>query len=214
MPKFISLLLLQLSCCALPAQHFTLANEAQNIFYVWVDNPLSITVENVPNDLLVVKTDNGKISRDGDRYIYHANTTGRANIFLYKRIKGKLKKIGQSEFRVKSFPLPIFKIAGYGNNASVKKIIIKSQQYVRAELENFGIDASYQIDSFKVCIISGDTCQYNLKTNISNKISEELTAAFDHTKPGDTIIFKEIFAKGPDGIQIHLEPCILFVKEE
>jgi len=214
MPKFISLLLLQLSCCALFAQHISVANEAQNIFYIGVDNPLSIAVENLSDKQLVVKTNNGKIVKEENGYVYRGGNVGTADIILYKKVNGKFSEVGRSTFRVKNIPPPTFRIGPYGTNRLVKKIIIQSQQYVRAEWENIDINAHFAVDSFKVCIVLGDTCQYTVKTNIGNKISEELTAAFHALKPGDTIIFKDIFAKGPDGIQIQLEPCILFVKEE
>ncbi len=214
MPKLISLLLAKLVCCALSAQHFSVANEKQNVFYIGVDNPLSIAVENVPDKMLVVKTDNGTVSKKDGTHIYRGAKIGRADIIFYKKLSGRLKEIGRSAFRVKSFPPPVFKIGAYGNMNAAMKIVLKSQQFVRAELENFDIDARFTIDSFKVCIISGDTCQYTLQTNISNKINDKLAAAFEALKIGETIIFKNIFAKGPDGNSIELEPCILFVKEE
>lgn len=213
MLKVTCLLLQQLICCTLFAQHFSVANEKQNIFYVGVDNPLSIAVENVSGKLLVVKTDNGIVVKNNDAYVYRGSKVGHANIILYKKVNRKLREVGKSSFRVKEIPLPVFRIGQFGSNRQISNMVIKLPQYVSAATENFDFDARFQIDSFKVCVVRQDTCIYLEKNNISNKISEDIQAIFTTIKSGDTIIFKNIFAKGPDGKSIQLEPCILFVRE-
>ena len=43
------------------AQHFAIASDNNNVLYVGLDNPLSISAENCPCSQLIVKTNNGKV---------------------------------------------------------------------------------------------------------------------------------------------------------
>ena len=83
---------------------------------------------------------------------------------------------------------------------------------MRAELEGSDFDLKFSVDSFKVCIISSDTCRYTEKHNIGNKISEEINNEFQKLHNNDTIIFKDIFCTGPGG-QRKIEPIIIFISE-
>lgn len=192
-------------------QNFTVSADKMNVLYIGVDNPISVTVENYSCEFIAVTTNNGKISGNNCRYIFSGGTVGVANIAVYKKVKGKMQVIGIWPFRVKHLPLPVFKIAS--GRPSMLKVEIANQQYVRAELENFDIDIRYTIDSFKVCIISNDTCKFNVKTNYGNKISEEIRDDFKALKQNDTVVFKDIFIKQPDGTKETLAPIIITIRE-
>jgi hypothetical protein len=180
-----------------------------NVLYIGVSNPLSIVVENTSSNSLIIKTDNGTITGNNGRYEFQGGKVGTAQITLYKKSNGKIKEIGKGFFRVKQLPLPIFKIAS--GKDRMPKVEIANQQYVRAELENFDIDIRYSIDSFKICIVSSDTCKFSVKTNYGNKISEEIRNDFNMLKQNDVVVFKDIFIKQPDGTQDMLAPRIITI---
>jgi GldM C-terminal domain len=195
------------------AQHISVANDKENILYVGISNPLTIVAENCPCNMLVVKTSNGKIIGSNCSYMFQGEQAGKAEITVYKKEGGKLKRIGKSDFWVKSIPLPVFCIGSYCNTGvtRAKKNAIAAQEFVRAELLNFGFDAKFQIDSFNVKIISNDTCKAQQFVNKTGLISKEIRDAFSQLKENDVIIFSGIIVIGPDGIKREIAPFTMSV---
>lgn len=199
-------------------QHFAVAPDKNNVFYVGVDNPLTITVENCACKDLVVKTDNGKITGNNCQYVYKGNQYGSASIILYKKNGIKLKEIGRNAFRIKRIPAPVFKIAQYGSfnnmNADRKanKITLAAQQYVRAEIEGFDFDGRCIVDSFSVSIFYSDSCKSKTFFNLTNKLTESIRVAIAALKKDDIILFNKIHVKGLDGLDWELDPLMLTIE--
>lgn len=190
-------------------QQFTVSADKMNELYIGVDNPISVTIENLPTQSIILKTNNGKITGSNGHYIYSGGTVGPANIVVYKKVNGNIKLLGLWPFRVKHLPLPVFKI-GSGKN-KMPATEIASQEYVRAALENIDIDMRYTIDSFTVCIISSDTCKFTVKKNYGNKISAEIKNEFLLLHQNDIVVFKDIFIKQPDGTEDAIAPVMITV---
>ena len=193
------------------SQKISIANEKMNVFYIGLDNPISIAADGFTTKDLIIKSTNGEVTKDySNKYIFRPKSVGPSEIILYSKANGKLKEIGRSQFRSKHLPLPTFHI---GSNKNIKsKSEIAVQDYVRAELENFDFDIKYTIDSFKVCIFSADTCKYSITQNSGNKLNEEVKSKFQLLKDSDVVVFKDIFIKEPDGSSVLIEPLIITIK--
>lgn len=211
MKEYFFLLLTLFIVAASHGQNIAVAADRMNVLYVGIDNPITIAAENSSNKSLVVKATNGKLISDNGQYYFRSETIGATEISVYKKVNNKLTKLGSSFFRVKAFPLPIFKI-GSGRQ-SVPKVELANQQFVRAELEGFDFDAKFPVDSFTVCIIPSDTCNYAVIQNIGNKINDEIRSEFQQLKENDVVIFKKIFAKTPEGIEVQLSPVMITISK-
>jgi hypothetical protein len=192
------------------SQHIAVAAERMNELYIGIDNPLSIVAENYPCHSIIVKTDNGKISGNSCDYVYSGGTVGRADIILYIKQKKRLKEIGRLTFRVKYLPDPIPRV-GPSAGGNMRKDILWAQQYIRSGSESFDFDVRYPIDSFTVCITRGDTCVYNEIKNTGAVFNKAVTSAFGEIKVGDTLIFKNIWARAPDGRKRLLNPVVFYI---
>ena len=190
----------------------SIANERMNVFYIGIDNPISIAADGYLTSNLIIKTTNGEISKDySNKYIFRSKSVGPSEIILYSNKNGKVKEIGRSIFRSKNLPLPTFRI---GSNINVKtKSEIIAQEYVRAELDNFDFDIKFTIDSFKILIFSSDTCKYSITQNFGNKLNAEVKAQFQELRNSDVVVFKDIFIRRPDGSSALIEPLIITIKE-
>jgi GldM C-terminal domain len=193
-------------------QKFSIAADKMNVLYADVDNPITLAVENYPNRSIVVKTNNGKISRSNGSYMFFTTQIGTADIILYKKTNGKLKEIGRSSFRVKLIPYPVAKV-GPSAGGRVQGIILKSQQYIRAQYEYIDIDIKTPIDSFTVNIIPSDTCFFKQIKNYTNKFSQELTEALAGIKKDYVVIFRDISAKRYNGEIIELDPIYFIIRD-
>jgi len=193
-------------------QRFSVSPDRMNIFYQDVDNPVTITVENCPCSQIIVKTDNGRIEGKNCNYYYHTDSGWKANIIIFRKSNHKLIKVGQSTFRVKPIPYPVPKV-GPSAGGKIKAVVLKNQQFIRADYDDFEIDIYSPIDSFTVSVIRGDTCIYNQLNNKTNAFSKELINALSEIKEGDTVIFKNIFGRRHNGEPVKLQPLIFFVTD-
>lgn len=193
-------------------QRFSIAADKMNVLYADIDNPLTIAVENIPSNSIIVRTDNGTISGSQGSYVFRSSQIGKADITLYKKVNGKLKQIGKSSFRVKLLPDPIAKV-GPSSGGKIQKIILKSQQYIRADYAGIDIDINIPIDSFTVTIIRGDTCTSKELKNYTNKFSQELIDALAEIKQSDIVIFKDIYSKRYNGESRVLDPIFFFIRD-
>jgi hypothetical protein len=84
-----TLLVLSCLCCFSIfsfGQKFSVAAEKENILYIGMDNPISITVDNLSSKSIIVKTDNGEITGNDGQYVCHPKYVGRTNIMIYKKV--------------------------------------------------------------------------------------------------------------------------------
>lgn len=201
------ILLIRISCLG---QNFSISNDKMNVFYIGADNPVSFAVEGIKNTDLIVKTVNGRLLNGIVGRQFHPDSVGVSEIILYVKSRGKLKEVGRAAFRSKHLPLPTFHIGSTSTTKSKKEL--EAQEYVRAELENFDFEVKYNIERFKVCIFSGDTCKFSVINNSGNKITGELKTKFSSLETGDTVLFKDIYIKQPDGTSAIIEPLIISIK--
>ncbi|MEJ7609763.1 MAG: GldM family protein [Ferruginibacter sp.] len=193
------------------AQNISVANERMNIFYAGIDNPISFAATGISIKSLVIKASNGTIKKEYGYYTFHSDSIGPTDVILYSKTSGKLKEVGRNRFGVKKIPPPIFKIGSGKHIVSSQEIA--SQQFVRAELENFDIDINFPVEQFTVRILSKDSCVSPIFVNIGNKISDKIRQAFKLSKNNDVIVFYNIFVTSPIEKHVKLESIIMSIKE-
>lgn len=169
-----------------------------NVLYVGVDNPISISVPGIPGDKITASISNGVIRKSGNAWI--ANLTsqgnGKATITVGAEIDGKKKSMGNMEFRIKTIPDPIAKVAGK-KGGSIDKNTLAAQMIINADLENFDFDAPFRVVEFNVSAsIGGFTRDEPSK---SNRITDGQKEIIKSIKKGERVFFTDIKAVGPDG---------------
>ena len=77
---------------------FEITSQEEYVFYIGMDNPITITARNVkPKDLTVIISQGTIIPKDDGNFIVRVNKPGRVILHLYKRNK----EIGAASFEVK-----------------------------------------------------------------------------------------------------------------
>lgn len=194
-------------CLYLPGsvsgQNIVMANDAINVFYESLDNPVSIAVENTGN--IIAETDNGTLLRSSPgKYILQNAKPGMAVITLKQKAGKQLIKIGEKKFRVKELPLPRANIGGrYGG--SIVLTVFKAQMGLRVNFDNYDFDISLKITRFNVTIIRNGESVFK-QLNTGNNFSDIVKEAFQKTKVGDVVMFDEIFCLFPSKSERKLVP--------
>lgn len=166
--------------------------DKMNVFYIGVDNPVTIgSPTGWDKTTVSMAGAGGVISGQGSKRTVKVSSLGNASITVVA--DGKPSKF---EFRVKRIPDPIFKVGS--GKVRMPAVEFKSQQYCRAELENFDFDTRYNVVSATVYFGGANfpnIQQYQLNGNNLSGMS----ALMQRCGPGSVITFDNVKVSGPDG---------------
>jgi gliding motility-associated protein GldM len=181
-----------------------------NVFYIGVDNPVSISAGGVaPENLSPSITGGGTISGSKGTYNVRVNTPGEATINLNAKFGNDNKSMGAFKFRVKRVPDPVPKFAGKTGSATITKSDLNTVMGVVADLENFDFDLKFTVISFDItATIKGFE---NQKSSNSNRITDDQRALLKSVTPGAKVYVENIKVKGEDGSTRTLPPINLKV---
>lgn len=165
--------------------------DKMNVFYIGVDNPVTI---GSPTgwDKTTVSMSGGTISGTGSKRTVRVTNIGTASITVVA--DGKPSKF---DFRIKRIPDPIIKV-GPSSGGRLQAAVFRSQQFVRADLENFDFEAKFSVTGGTVYFMNpGDR---NVKQISLTSGNLGVADAYMKTlAPGSTVIFDNIRVVGPDG---------------
>lgn len=182
-----------------------------NVFYVGVDNPVSISVAGVPGDKIHPDITNGRIRKQGDgTYIVNPRRPGNSIVTVNAEIEGKNTSMGTQQFRVKSLPDPVAKVAGK-KGGDIEKNVLLAQRVVIADMENFDFDLTFNITSYTIS--TTDRGGYFIEEPIEgSRITDRARNMIEDARRNQKINFEDIRAIGPDGVERKLAAIVFTVK--
>ncbi len=166
--------------------------DKMNVFYIGVDNPITIS-SGSGWDKTNVSMSGGTLSGSNGNRVARVTTPGKASITV--TADGKTTPF---DFRVKEIPNPIFKVGPGGTRMTSGSF--KSQQYCRAELENFDFAANFSVVSATVYFSGANFANVQTQTLNGNNLSP-LSALIQRAGPGTSVTFDNVKVQGPDGKQ-------------
>ena len=174
-----------------------------NVFYIGVENPVSISVPGVPNNKVNASVSGGGASLTKDAkgtsadYIVKCTTQGEATVSIVADFDGKKVNMGAQKFRVKRVPDPVAKIAGK-KEGSINKNALVAQSAVIAEMENFDFLLFFKITKFKMSLYRKGKDPIDIEST-NNLLTQGMKDAVAGARAGDKVYFEYIKAVGPDG---------------
>ncbi|MBU8893134.1 MAG: gliding motility protein GldM [Bacteroidales bacterium] len=178
-----------------------------NVFYVGVDNPVSISIAGVPGNKITPSITNASIrkQRDGE-YIVLPKRPGNSLISVRAEIDGVSKNMGVAPFRVKALPDPTIQVAGK-KGGKIQRNVFSAQAGVFAVMEGFDFDLEFKITEFTVSTTDrggyfiGQTTKGNIFTKAQKDLMKDL-------RRGQRVNIEDVKAIGPDGSVRNLAPIV------
>ena len=172
-----------------------------NVFYIGVDNPVSISVPGSdPNKVDASLTGaTGSLTKvSSGNYIAKVTAGTKCTIPVsVKSAEGKTSSMGATEFRIKRIPDPTPMLLGKKSGESVSTSEMKAAGFISAVLENFDFQASFSILSFEFGANVGGV--YRSANITGGKFNKDVENIINSLKPGSKVFFSDIKARGPDG---------------
>jgi len=177
--------------------------DAMNVFYMGIDNPVTIGSPKGWDKTTVSMSSNGTISGSGSKRTVKVNSLGPASITV--NVEGSAPS--KFDFRVRRIPNPTFKVGS--GKARVPAVEFKSQQFCRADLgEDFLFNLKFTVVSATV-YFSGANFPSTQQGTISNGNLSNVRALIDRCGPGSSVTFVNIKVQGPDGVRTIDEASIV-----
>ncbi|MBI9054984.1 MAG: gliding motility protein GldM [Bacteroidales bacterium] len=178
-----------------------------NVFYVGVDNPVSISIAGVPGNKITPTITNGRIVKQSDGvYTVRPKRPGNSLVSVRAQIDGVTKNMGTADFRVKGLPDPVIKVAGK-KGGKIAKNVLAAQAGVFAEMENFDFDLEFKIIEFTVSTTDRGGYYIDAKTK-GNSFTKAQNDLIKGLRRNSRVNIEEVKAVGPDGSVRNLAPIV------
>lgn len=178
-----------------------------NVFYLGVDNPVSLAAPGLPPDAIEPQINNGEIIKTAEGYVVRPKVAGKnSEITVYATIDGQKRKLQTQVFRVKEVPDPVAKVAGY-REGKIKKNLLLAAGGIDVEMENFDFDMKFTVQSFSMyTVVDGYAQDMGAKGAF---FTTEQLKMIKNLKRNQILVIEQIMVKGPDG-SIRKLPSISF----
>ena len=189
----------------------TISPDKMNVFYIGVENPLSVSAPGVANEKLRVSMTGGQISGSNGHYSVKVSALGNVTVSVSGEVEGgKSKLMGTKEFRVKRIPAPRVKFGGK-SGGRLSSAAIRSQNRIFAVLEDFEFDAPFTIQHFTMFVTKPRADAIKLDAS-SNVLTPAMMSAISGLPSGSRVYFDNIDGVGVDGLKRKLDPIIFTVE--
>lgn len=175
----------------------TISPTKMNVFYLGVDNPVSISVPGVSANDIITNITNGTLTKTNGQYSVKPSKAGAKSVIsVSTKINGQTKSLGDMEFRVKKVPDPTARIAKKTGGV-ISASILAAQAGVVAGMDNFDFDLKFKVQSFNMEYTNSNGSNVILRSK-NNRFTAEMKAAIKKLKRGRRVYFEEIKAYGDD----------------
>jgi gliding motility-associated protein GldM len=189
----------------------TVSADKMNVVYLGLDNPISVSVPGIPNERLSVSANNGTLTATGSgKYNVKVTQGQKLDVNVYATMEnGERKSMGTINFRVKKIPKPYAKFGDLTESGTMSKNAVSVQMGLIAFYENFDFNITPKVKSFTMTIF---TPNGPIDLNSSNNLfTEEMKVQLKQVRKNQRIMFENIRAVGPDGIEVKLSPLTVKV---
>lgn len=184
----------------------TISNTDLNIMYRGYNNPFSISVPGVSNNMLTVKCAQATIAKENDMWIIKPNASApdKLDIEVFANIDGRSTLMGSHSYRVKNLPRPdaYFEINGVPTDETKiprSHLVDPKNKLVASYGADGLVQAKFEIVSFQVKLPTGASILVK-----GDRFDNQSLAAIKKLKQGNMLNLQYIKAKGPDGKEIQL----------
>lgn len=184
-----------------------------NVFYVGLDNPISVGVAGVDPRNVVVNATNAQLVNAGAGRYKVLIPTRKANESIVsvsaKMGDGRVVSMGSKKFRIRNVPKPVFRAGAIAFDKDVQLAALKVQGVAAAVLDGFVYEGvKYTVQSFT---FTGLGRKGPREQKCNGASLQPIKGLLNAMNPGEYVMFTDIRAVGPGGA-IYLENAVAKLK--
>jgi gliding motility-associated protein GldM len=189
----------------------TISPDKMNVFYIGLENPLSVSAPGIANEKLRVSLSSGTLTGSAGHYIVKVAQPGNITVSVSGEFEGgKSKVMGTKEFRVKRVPAPRVQFCGK-SGGRINAVAMKTQNRIFAVLQDFEFEAPFKIEHFTMYVTKPRADPIKLDAT-SNSLTPDMIKAINGITAGSRVYFDLVDGIGVDGMKRQLDPIIFTVE--
>lgn len=182
----------------------------QNVLVIGIDNPVSILVSGVPEELVRVQaSDNLRIKKEtGTRYTIQASTPGEGWI----KVEGGKLPPQSFRYRIKRIPDPTLRLGARYSSGTLAANVFKVQMGISWQMDYFDVDVKCSDLAYTVT----QTRKGELVASAGNtgaRFSPAVLALVEKARPGDIFYFDDFKLTCPGDAAARVLGSMTFVLE-
>jgi hypothetical protein len=172
-----------------------------NVFYVGLDNPISVAVAGVDSRNVAVNASAGNLqSIGGGRYkvLFPARQGNESIISVSAKMgDGRVVPMGSKKFKIRNVPRPVFRAGAISFDKPIQLSALMAQSSAVAILENFVYDGvKYTVQGYTFTGIGRTGPK---KASITGASLQGIKGILGGMRAGEFVMFSDIRAVGPSG---------------
>jgi len=172
-----------------------------NVFYVGLDNPISVAVAGVDSRNVAVNASAGNLQNiGGGRYkvLFPARQGNESIISVSAKMgDGRVVPMGSKKFKIRNVPRPVFRAGAISFDKPIQLSALMAQSSAVAILENFVYDGvKYTVQGYTFTGIGRTGPK---KASITGASLQGIKGILGGMRAGEFVMFSDIRAVGPSG---------------
>jgi len=194
-----------------PGQTVAIAPIKMNVFYIGVDNPVSVAASGGTDRNVTVTVKGGEAAVSqvslGIYNVRVATVTDECWMNVY--VNGKWA--GSSNFRVRYLPVPSATIGGLNSGDKITADIFKKEEGIGASAKDFPFDVHYEVIGFTFSI--DDDKGVSRSSDCEGALFSAQAREYidQYLKAGRTVTITNIRAKDPGGKELRLPSLVYYM---
>ena len=185
--------------------------DKMNVFYIGVDNPLSVSVAGVSSREVQVSISSGTLTSKGSGGWYTVQVEEPGEVVVSVQAPNLNSRF---HYRAKRIPDPVPRIGIPYSQGFMSPERFKTQGGVILTLDNFDFDAFCEMQEYELVRLAADGTRSTAQ-NTGARFGEEARALIDQAVPGDVYWFRKISALCPgDHTPRSLQNFAIEIREE
>lgn len=173
--------------------------EKMNVFYIGVDNPVSVSAPGFQPQQITPSISSGTITSRGEagKYTVRVSEAGDVKITLTGKKDGDVSRIGSADFRVKRIPDPNI-YAGNRKSGVIGAGELRALTGIYAKADGFDFDVRFEIIGFEFTYKKARQNQLRIIENRGTLFNPEIKDILKNVSAGDQVWLDNIRVKSPD----------------
>ena len=170
-----------------------IAADKMNVFYIGVENPITVAASGVDNKNLSLTAEGATVkTTENGHYSILCNQPGRVGLTVTNKKTGKSKTVN---FRVKRIPDPIIRM-GRKTDGLMGSGEFRAQPGLVANLDNFDMDMDCAIQSYTLYYVCKRCDPIELQGS-GRRFTGMISRVIRQAKPGDQYVFTGVKVRCP-----------------
>lgn len=179
-----------------------------NVFYIGVDNPITVTVSDIDPSMVSINVAGGTFKGGKGKYTINCTSPGNCIVDVYAKTDKGNEKVNSFTYRAKRIPNPVTKFGTVVGDGTLARADITVYSGITTQLANFDFNASFTVVSYTVTVVNPNSSFSSVQCT-GSAFSAEAKNLINTIRAGGHLLITNVMVKGPDAISTKIPGVVV-----